>query len=484
MRFQNKLFLIFATYSMLLVLAIVVLVQIGLKQGLLDYVNARAVGEYESAVDALAFEYKTTGSWQRIAQRPGTFKRIMDASIHQKNTSQSDFAGDPQPPLHQSPRRQGPRDDRLGPPGRISGPPGRNFMPPHILLDSEKIPVMGPMRPINDYSLAPIVVEATVVGYFGIRSQDRLTEGYDLQFSEQFQDYTLWLGLVLLLVSAVVAGPISRHITRPLRQITAKIENVKNGHYEDLMSLKRKDEIGVLSKDIDLMAEKLAHSKTARERWLADVSHELRTPLAVLLAQIESIEDGIRVADEENLNAMRNEVLRCQNLMADLHEISMPEPALHRYHFELCHIGEWLHHSITRHDKRFKDANVNVTLNLPTPDIEAEIDKNRMMQLVDNLINNVFNYAQASQLTASAHVLGNALKIVLEDNGVGVEEDEYDALFSYQFRGRRQKHSVAGSGIGLALCSKIAQAHGGTISAAPSVMGGLKVTLSLPNQDE
>lgn len=479
MRFQNKLFLLFATYSVLLVLAIVVFVQLGLKQGLLDYVNARAIGEFDSVISALQDEYEQTGSWSQIRSRPRRFRQIIES-----NSGVSLPGPGPGGPARRGAREnQGPR---FGPPPRgqrprnAEGPlPGKEFSPPYVLLDTDKSPIMGPPKSTQNYSLAPLMSQGQLIGYFGIRSQERLTEGYEIQFTEQFQDYTIWLALIILLVSALVASPISRHITRPLRQITAKIENVKNGHYNDLIVLKRKDEIGQLSNDIDLMAEKLAYSQTARERWLADVSHELRTPLAVLMAQIESIEDGIRQADDENLRAMRNEIVRCQNLMADLHEIAMPEPAMHRYLFDEVDICALVQQCVDRHAKRFAEADLAVSLKFDEPVILADADSNRLLQLLDNLINNVFNYAQAKHLVIAVHIRGDSVIAVLEDDGVGVEDDEYDALFSYQFRGRRQKHKVAGSGIGLALCSKIAAAHNGNINATPSPLGGLRVTLTL-----
>lgn len=103
------------------------------------------------------------------------------------------------------------------------------------------------------------------------------------------------------------------YFKKPIQRLLNATNELTKGNYQHQVVIKRNDELGDLSTQLNHLAEILHQHEESRRQWVADTSHELKTPLAVLQAQIEAMQDGIRKATPEHLDAMMRQVSSLKN---------------------------------------------------------------------------------------------------------------------------------------------------------------------------
>lgn len=480
MRIQNKLFGYIAAFSFALVVISLGLVQLALDRGMIDYVNARHIDSIIPIVKDLEGVYQVDESWDGLRRNHRVFKQILDANILQSDVFPRPERGKRMPP---PPRdrfeRDGPSPPRNGHPRK---PPPRAE---HAVLDVKRNIVVGRLAPKRDYLFVDIKHNNEVVGYFATAKRERLTEGYDLSFVDQQQFYLLWLGGGLILLVAVITLPLSRHLTRPIRDITAAMHNLAQGHYDTSLKMQRNDELGGLSRDVNELALTLKHNQDSRQKWLAEVSHELRTPLAVLKGELESILDGIRPLTMDQVQSLSDEVKQLQRLIDDLHDLARTDMGTQHYKKQKIDIVNCVCDCAKRHIKALEKVGIELKIKRPNSAVFFYADAQRIQQLIDNLFSNIIKYAkQAEVVTLSIQQQADEVLITIEDNGLGVAESDLALLFNHQFRVHHEASQWEdGSGIGLSICKKITEAHNGKIHAFRSTQGGLGISMKFTNRN-
>lgn len=226
----------------------------------------------------------------------------------------------------------------------------------------------------------------------------------------------------------------------------------------------------------------LHHSLSQQRQLTADASHELRTPLATILLEAESALRRERSPEEykeriENSLAAANHLKQLVDGLLLLARSDSDQPILNTSPTELNElIDEAIQLIQPQADKRHTKIIpqlVHVTLT---------VDAERMKQVIVNLLANAIQHGgQAIHVHLNLEVQdGNAI-LRVEDNGRGIPEELLPRLFDRFFRGEASRSSTKGNlGLGLAICQTIVEAHGGTISAGPSKLGGACFTVSLP----
>jgi two-component system sensor histidine kinase BaeS len=249
------------------------------------------------------------------------------------------------------------------------------------------------------------------------------------------------------------------------------------------------DELALLGKTFNDMAQRLDTVEASRRAWLADAAHELRTPLAAMRAEIEALQDGVRTFDERTALRLHRQVIRLGQLVDDLRS-SMREPQgglLATAVFPLSLLKEALDHTRDRFNARgitVDRSAIDRVSASAQPMIDG--DAHRLHQVFMNLLENTLSYTDAGgQLRIRATVdgawSGNRLTLHFDDSAPGVPETEMPRLFDRLFRGESSRsRELGGSGLGLSICRATIEAHGGTIDAQASDLGGLRVTLTLP----
>lgn len=320
-----------------------------------------------------------------------------------------------------------------------------------------------------------------------------------------------WLLLLLAFaISAPICGLLARYLSRPLLHLQQHTRTIAAGQFDAKVGesfMRRRDEVGVLARDVDRMALRVRQLLASKEELLRNVSHELRSPLARMRVAL----DLARRRDarmEIQFDRIERECERLDTMVGELLDLAKSRDAQagSREAVDLA--------AIVRHV--VEDARIEAEPQAGQVRMQAPVtawiqgDPGALYRLLDNVVRNAvsFNTAghpidvvlQAIPCPAPARVNGTAWQITVTDHGPGVAESELPHLFEPFFRCSTPRNTQrAGAGLGLAMAASIVERHGGTITArnrvaedASSVQGprsgghvqdavcGLIVTITLP----
>jgi len=169
-------------------------------------------------------------------------------------------------------------------------------------------------------------------------------------------------------------------------------------------------------------------------------------------------------------------------LIDDLYQLSLADVGALTYRFADTDLGELLRSRAGAFRERLAARGIGLETEIPEQPLPIVADEDRLAQLLGNLMENSQRYTAAGgRVRLACRRTPAGVRIELEDSAPGVEPARIPQLFERFYRAdpSRSRES-GGAGLGLAICRNIAAAHGGSIEAAPSPLGGLKVTVSLP----
>ncbi|PYG79165.1 MULTISPECIES: ATP-binding protein [unclassified Pseudomonas] len=350
------------------------------------------------------------------------------------------------------------------------------------LLDAQRQPIIGYQGALADMLLRPIRHQGQVVGWMALAPLQSVTSIGDQRFQLNQLRSSLLIGLACLLATAVIAWWLSRALLRPIREVARATHRLAAGDYAIQLPVRSADEAGQLAGDFNRMAATLASNERLRRDFMADISHELRTPLAVMRAELEAMEDGIRPLDGNALRSLQGEVGALSKLVDDLFDLSLAEvggPTYRRERIDLCVLLPVVAEAF---QAGFAERGLQLRLELPGQPLWVLGDESRLGQLLHNLLENSRRYTDAGGHTVlRAFQEGDEVLVQCEDTAPGVDSASLARLFERFYRAERSRNRASGgTGLGLAICRGIAEVHGGRLTAKASAMGGLLLVLALP----
>ena len=134
------------------------------------------------------------------------------------------------------------------------------------------------------------------------------------------------------------------------------------GNYQHQVKVKRNDELGDLSNELNQLAVILDQHETSRRQWVADTSHELKTPLAVLQAQIEAMQDGIRKPTPEHFASMLAQVTSLKKLTQDLAALAQADAQQLQFYYATVNPWDVVQQELMNFQPKFEQADLKVTI--------------------------------------------------------------------------------------------------------------------------
>jgi len=295
---------------------------------------------------------------------------------------------------------------------------------------------------------------------------------------------------VVLVVLALVSAPFARGMVRPIEKVTQAARALGQGDLSVRTGIDGHDEVGQLARAFDDMATRLEQLVRSEKELLANVSHELRTPVARIRVALELVEEGGDEPAEHRarLQGIAGDLAELEQLMdqvlttARLDLASGPAGQLPIERQPLS-LAELIESEATRFAERHPDHELTIDLALQLPELSG--DPNLLARVLRNLLDNAAKYAEPEagsvELQAAVTSDGAGIELTVLDRGIGVAEDDLPRLFEPFFRSdRSRERGTGGIGLGLTLCRRIVEAHGGQIEARLRPDGGLLVQLSVP----
>lgn len=496
---SRKVFLALATMLVLLLLIFTGFSIFGLQRGLGPYVAEIELRRTDWLATLIEKRYATDGSWEKLRADRGAWPSMLF-------TGGSDgggrgFGGQSRPPPPFEPPMFGPRDG--GPPPGMEGEPRRGPDPLFRrlgMVDASGTYVAGAVVEPETAARRSLLHQGKVVGYMVLAPMEAFESEADRAFLARQSGFIAATGLAGLLLALGLSWRLARHWFAPIDDLTRGAERIAQGRLDTRVSVRGSDELALLGRTFNSMAERLDTIEASRRAWLADVAHELRTPLAAMRAEIEALQDGVRTFDDKTALRLHRQVMRLAQLVDDLRSSmrepgrsDAPAPLFQVPVFPLAVLAEALAQTRDRFAQRgiAVDARSLHALALQ-PMVEGDAD--RLHQVFMNLLENTLRHTRAGgQLRLTATIDGHGvsetgsaqrLLLAFDDSAPGPSADEIPRLFDRLFRGEasrsRNPETGGGSGLGLSICRTIVEEIGGTIEASASSLGGLRVSLSLP----
>jgi len=290
---------------------------------------------------------------------------------------------------------------------------------------------------------------------------------------------------VALLISSLIGWLLAGAALRPVERMRREAAGISGSDPSGRLPVPQTDDtLARLAVTLNSTFDRLQEALERERRFVDDASHELRTPLTILKAEVDSALAGERgeVELRAALASASTEVNHLVRIAEDLLVLARAEHGRIPVQREPVSLREVVEESrwalTTSADAR------GVAIEADAPDVEAELDRTRVRQALDNVIGNAIRHSPHGGVVRVG-VRGaehGAVTIVVEDDGAGFDPAELDAVFQPFHRGCGAVHD--GSGLGLAIVRAIAEAHGGTATAENHTGGGARVTVvvSTPGQ--
>ncbi len=360
--------------------------------------------------------------------------------------------------------------------------PDRLGLSSRLSLYNEKQQFIVGEPTTDQISYRPIMVEQKVVGYLGLKPVLDQDDASSINFFSNQKRYLLLVYALTVLSSMVAALLMAAYFRNPIRRLLDATLELTRGNYQYQVKIRRNDELGDLSNQLNHLADILHQHEQSRRQWVADTSHELKTPLAVLQAQIEAMQDGIRKATPEHLDAMMRQVASLKKLTQDLADLAQAEAQQLKCYFAEVNPWDVVLQEVENFKSTFEQHQLEVLL--AGEDATLSLDRDRFKQIIVNLLGNCVRYTeQGGKIQIHTQQDEQQWILYVDDSPFGVNDEQLARLGERFYRvDDSRTRSTGGTGLGLALSCKLAQALGGSLTFDHSPLGGLRCVLTFPKQ--
>lgn len=294
--------------------------------------------------------------------------------------------------------------------------------------------------------------------------------------------WPVWVRPILSASLALVAVQFLAHgMTHPLRQMARGAVEMAKGDYHRRVQVTAKDEVGELAASFNLMAAELAEVDRSQKEFIANASHELRTPVAALRSHIENLVDHVAEPDPETLATMLAQAEHLSKLVTQLLDLGRLESPTANRSDELVAVGVLLKQVVDEAELLHPASLISLETNGP---LGVMADEGRLHQLFTNLIGNALRFApMGSEVLVEAEGRDDSVLVRVRDLGPGIAAQDQARVFErfWQADGSALTGG-GGAGLGLAICKRIVDRHGGTIRITSNKPRGACVTVSLPSR--
>lgn len=426
--------------------------------------------------DGLTFPLRESFNWQQGRPPLAPMMPPPTASIpmtaHQQENNNDDYSDDDDSTVDEAIHKPTTSlifmPDRLGLSSRLS------------LYDKDWQFIVGNPSSTGEISYRPLKVKGKTIGYLGLKATLQQDDALSVNFFSNQERYLLWIYGLAIGSSLLIALLLATYFRKPIQRLLVATRELSQGNYQHQVHIKRNDELGDLSKDVNQLANILYQHEQSRRQWVADTSHELKTPLTVLQAQIEAMQDGIRKPTPEHFEAMQRQVQSLKKLTQDLADLAQADvQQLSCYPSEVA-VWQVVQQEIMQFQPKFTQAELSIDVD--GVDAMAWVDIDRFKQIIVNLLQNSIRYTTAGgKIHIHSHIEADDWVLYIDDSPLGVDDEQLARLGERFYRvDDSRTRATGGTGLGLALSCKIAHSLNGRLSFDHSPLGGLRCQLRFP----
>ena len=335
-----------------------------------------------------------------------------------------------------------------------------SYFPPRLVDDfnPRKVEFDINKNELNFIKTESLDKKVTIVAGFSESTPRLITEALERLFVVTYIIASLFVALGILISLEIALRPVNKSIKKISQfEPLAKVER--------LDGVKSNDEIGKLISTFNSLLEKVHISSISQKQFISNASHELKTPLTSLKLQIEKLKKEGSV-EKKNLAGIEEDIFEIQSILEALLTLE----------------------TSSKGDGSNEEVNLNSLIKTAVEDTDIDFKNNLQIKVIANqkilklMINNLIGNAEkfkSKKITISTELIGESPSVVVEDDGVGINPENYDLIFTpfWQEDESRTRNS-GGKGLGLSIVKNIVTKYGWSVSVDRSELGGAKFIIS------
>lgn len=273
-----------------------------------------------------------------------------------------------------------------------------------------------------------------------------------------------------------------RIIIKPLAKINDVAEKISKGEVEKRVNINSDDEVGELAQSFNSMADSLEKVDKNRREFISNVSHELRSPITSIKGLIGGMIDGV-IPPEKNeyyLNIAYEEIKRLTRLVNDLLDLSSIENGQFKLDLRILDINELIRLTVIKFETDINRKGLNVDVLLEEGKLYCEIDRDRFVQIVTNIIDNAVKYSNNNgSIEIRTKSKGDKILVSVFNTGEIIKDEDLKLIWERFYKTDKSRSSKISTGLGLPIVRSILTQFGEDIWVENIRDKGVKFTFTL-----
>ena len=273
----------------------------------------------------------------------------------------------------------------------------------------------------------------------------------------------IYITVVVIILAVIISLFLSNVISDPIMKITEKSKQLANGNFNVEFEENGIKEIDELAETLNYLKNEVSKTDQYRRDLMANVSHDLKTPLTMIKAYAEMVRD-ITYKDkekrEENLNVIIEETDRLNTLVGDILTLSKLQANSDVLEITTFDLNKEINDILKRYEYLKETEGYVIETDIPD-EILIRADKNKINQVIYNLINNALNYTGDNKIV-KIKVTESKKEYLIEiiDSGKGIDKDKIEHIWDKYYKNEKNhQRNVVGTGLGLSIVKEILEEH-------------------------
>ncbi len=301
----------------------------------------------------------------------------------------------------------------------------------------------------------------------------------------------MYLLIMITVISVLSSCFVIRRVKKQIREMSDTLEDIKNGNGNRRILSETHEIVAPLVYEINEIIvsyenriTEFRQTEETNRQLMTSLSHDVRTPLTTLIGYLDAAHKGIVTGKErddyiETARRKAHDLKDYIDVLFDWFRLNSNEFAMD---IKIIEAAEFTRNILIDWIPIFEDKQIDYCIDIPEQPFRVNLDPDAYMRILNNLIQNVIAHSHADKIEISLTKQNNDMKILVSDNGVGIEKSDLKHIFERLYKcdkGRSEK----GSGLGLAITHQLAEKMNGSISVESTQGKGTTFTLLFPLTD-
>lgn len=283
---------------------------------------------------------------------------------------------------------------------------------------------------------------------------------------------------IALVLMFIIGSMISRKMSRDLKNTAELATNIDLGNETNIQQSKVR-EIQIIQQSLEALQAKLKLKQSSRKRLLDELVHQTRTPLTILKTHLEGFEDGILEMNTDEIKTCEAQIESITAIIANMSAMIDAEKNLDAVELEDIEISQLLKQIVGALRVQFSKKQIDLIFH-GHGKIIIKSDKNKLSQSIYNILTNAYKFTKPNgRVSVSYEMNGDDLKIIIEDTGSGIEQEQISHLFDAYYRGSNAV-GIPGEGLGLYVVKENLNRIHGQLQVESELGKGSRFMIKIP----